>query len=278
MHGVCLHPGRAVIELKVRVYNRTPFVQTFLWWANVATRVHEGYQSFFPPDVHYVADHARRSMSAYPLAKGFYYGVDYGERGRTGIPSRRNSSTICSAALPDASRNAAGDNHSRLSPQRSLLLCEHPHAVQLHGHGQRRRFFRRVRLRRTGRHRPRRQPPHLTRQEAMDLGQSRIRLRLGSQSDRKGCERRIPSLHRNHELAYTPTTSPISVFSSPARPKRGASSGIPSRRSARHRMPIWMRPYPFASAAIRSQLRNNRSGGHARIPSARIILIAAVEN
>ena len=86
MHGVCLHPGRAIVELKVRAYNRTPHVQTFLWWANVATRVHEAYQSFFPPDVYYVADHARRSMSEYPLAKGFYYGVNYGERGRTGIP------------------------------------------------------------------------------------------------------------------------------------------------------------------------------------------------
>ena len=86
MHGVCLHPGRAYLELKVRAYNRTPLVQTFLWWANVATRVHEGYQSFFPPDVYYVADHARRSMSEYPLAKSFYYGVNYGERGRKGIP------------------------------------------------------------------------------------------------------------------------------------------------------------------------------------------------
>ena len=70
MHGVCLHPGKAYVELKVRAYNRTPFVQTFLWWANVATRVHEAYQSFFPPDVYYVADHARRSMSEYPLAQG----------------------------------------------------------------------------------------------------------------------------------------------------------------------------------------------------------------
>ncbi len=86
MHGVCLHPGRAFLEIKVRAYNRTPFRQTFLWWANVATRVHEGYQSFFPPDVYYVADHARRSMSEYPAAKGIYYGVNYGERGRTGIP------------------------------------------------------------------------------------------------------------------------------------------------------------------------------------------------
>jgi tetratricopeptide (TPR) repeat protein len=86
MHGVCLHPGKAYVELKVRAYNRTPLTQTFLWWANVATRVHEAYQSFFPPDVYYVADHARRSMSEYPLAKGFYYGVNYGERGRKGIP------------------------------------------------------------------------------------------------------------------------------------------------------------------------------------------------
>ncbi|MGH7993050.1 MAG: DUF5107 domain-containing protein, partial [Limisphaerales bacterium] len=86
MHGVCLHPNKAYLELKVRVYNRTPFVQSFLWWANVATRVHEAYQSFFPPDVYYVADHARRSMSEYPLAKGSYYGVNYGERGRKGIP------------------------------------------------------------------------------------------------------------------------------------------------------------------------------------------------
>ena len=87
MHGICLHPGKAYLELKVRAYNRTPFTQTFLWWANVATRVHEAYQSFFPPDVYYVADHAKRAMSEYPLAKEHYYGVNYGERGRKGIPA-----------------------------------------------------------------------------------------------------------------------------------------------------------------------------------------------
>ena len=86
MHGVCLYPDKAYLELKVRAHNRTPFVQTFLWWANVATRVHEAYQSFFPPDVTYVADHARRSMSKYPLAQGHYYGVNYDARGRRGIP------------------------------------------------------------------------------------------------------------------------------------------------------------------------------------------------
>ncbi len=86
MHGVCIHPDRSVVEVKVRAYNRTALTQTFLWWANVATKVHEGYQSFFPPDVDYVADHARRSMSAYPVCEGHYYGVDYAKRALHGVP------------------------------------------------------------------------------------------------------------------------------------------------------------------------------------------------
>ncbi len=82
MHGVCLHPGKSYIELKARLFNRTPFRQTFLWWANVATRVHEQYQSFFPGDVSHVADHAKRAMSTYPLCDGHYYGVDYATRAK----------------------------------------------------------------------------------------------------------------------------------------------------------------------------------------------------
>ena len=55
MHGVRLRPGDARMELLVRLYNRTPLAQTFLWWANAAVEVHEDYQSFFPPDVQSVA-------------------------------------------------------------------------------------------------------------------------------------------------------------------------------------------------------------------------------
>lgn len=87
MHGICLYPGRAVIELKVRLYNRTPFTQTFLWWANAATRVHQNYQSFFSTDVRFVADHAKRAVTSFPLSYGRYYGVDYGERARSGVPA-----------------------------------------------------------------------------------------------------------------------------------------------------------------------------------------------
>jgi tetratricopeptide (TPR) repeat protein len=77
MVGICLRPGKALIEAKVRLYNRTPFVQTFLWWANVGVHAHQQYQAFFPPDVHFVADHARRAVTSYPIARDFYYGVDY---------------------------------------------------------------------------------------------------------------------------------------------------------------------------------------------------------
>lgn len=77
MAGFTLYPDKAYLEVKVKLYNRTPLPQTFLWWANPAVRVNEHYQSVFPPDVHAVFDHGRRDVSAFPIAKGTYYKVDY---------------------------------------------------------------------------------------------------------------------------------------------------------------------------------------------------------
>ncbi|MEY9951635.1 DUF5107 domain-containing protein [Leifsonia sp. EB34] len=80
MHGIRLRPGSAVLEARVRLFNRTDTTQTFLWWANVAVRVHDDYQSFFPTDVHVVADHAKRAATAFPRADRPYYGIDYAAR------------------------------------------------------------------------------------------------------------------------------------------------------------------------------------------------------
>jgi tetratricopeptide (TPR) repeat protein len=99
MHGLCLHPGKAYLELRVRLYNRTTDTQTFLWWANVATRVHEKYQSFFPKDVRFVADHAKRAVTEFPLSQGVYYGVDYGKRARSGVPAEEKPTHF----VPDGS-------------------------------------------------------------------------------------------------------------------------------------------------------------------------------
>ncbi len=86
MHGVRLGPGKAYLELAVRLHNRTELTQTFLWWANVATEVHGDYQSFFPEDVHFIADHAKRATSVFPGCEGRYYGVDYAGRAKNGVP------------------------------------------------------------------------------------------------------------------------------------------------------------------------------------------------
>lgn len=77
MAGFTLYPGKAYLEIKGKLYNRTPFAQTFLWWANPAVKVNDDYQSVFPPDVHAVYDHGRRDVSSFPIATGTYYKVDY---------------------------------------------------------------------------------------------------------------------------------------------------------------------------------------------------------
>jgi tetratricopeptide (TPR) repeat protein len=130
MVGICLRPGKAFVEARVRLFNRTPFVQTFLWWANVAVHVHDQYQAFFPPDVSYVADHAKRAMSSYPIARGFYYGVDY--TGGVDISWYRNIPVPTSYMVPESRydffggydhRRAAGMVHvanHHISPGKKL--------------------------------------------------------------------------------------------------------------------------------------------------------------
>ncbi|MBN1132019.1 MAG: DUF5107 domain-containing protein [Bacteroidales bacterium] len=77
MHGFRIRPKEAIIEIEVKIYNRTPVPQTFLWWANPAVAVNDHYHSVFPPDVHAVFDHGKRDVSSFPIAKGVYYKQDY---------------------------------------------------------------------------------------------------------------------------------------------------------------------------------------------------------
>lgn len=112
-HGIRLRPGSSVVELVVRLHNRTKDRQTFLWWANVAARVHDGYQSFFPEDVRYVADHARRALTAFPQADRPYYGVDYpalaaAEPGADRIDWYRNIPVPTSYMIVDSAQDFFG--------------------------------------------------------------------------------------------------------------------------------------------------------------------------
>ena len=96
MHGIRLSAASTLLELMVRLFNRSDLTQTFLWWANVAAQVHADYQSFFPADVHTVADHAKRAVSTFPTASGPYYGVEY--------PARHDLDS-----RPDSPRRVPGD-------------------------------------------------------------------------------------------------------------------------------------------------------------------------
>jgi len=77
--GFTLYPGKAYLEIHAQLYNRTPFPQTFLWWANPAVSVNDHTQSVFPPDVTAVFDHGKRDVSRFPIATGIYYKMDYAE-------------------------------------------------------------------------------------------------------------------------------------------------------------------------------------------------------
>jgi hypothetical protein len=80
MHGIRLRPDSSRIEVRVRLTNRSELRQSFLWWANAAVRVGENYQAFFPTDVDFVADHARRAITTFPASDRPYYGIDYPAR------------------------------------------------------------------------------------------------------------------------------------------------------------------------------------------------------
>lgn len=74
---ISLYPDSSYIEIKAQLYNRTDTDQTFLWWANPAVAVNDHTRSIFPPDVTAVMDHGKRAVSAFPIATGTYYKVDY---------------------------------------------------------------------------------------------------------------------------------------------------------------------------------------------------------
>lgn len=75
--GLTLHPGQAILEIEIRLFNPTALPQSFHLWTNPAVHVNDQYQSVFPPDVQAVYDHGKRDVSAFPIARGHYYKVDY---------------------------------------------------------------------------------------------------------------------------------------------------------------------------------------------------------
>ncbi len=73
MAGISVPSGRSYVKAKVQVYNRTPYPQPIMWWANLAVEINKDYRVVFPPDVEWVNDHDRRAILQWPMAKGVYH-------------------------------------------------------------------------------------------------------------------------------------------------------------------------------------------------------------
>ncbi len=75
--GYTIFPHSSLVEMTIRPQNRTPVVNSFLFWANPSVHVDTTYQVIFPPSVQYVTQHAKREMTTWPVADRRYNRYDY---------------------------------------------------------------------------------------------------------------------------------------------------------------------------------------------------------
>ena len=92
--GYTLRPGKSYLEASLRVLNRTPVVNSFLCFANVAVHTNENYQVIFPPSTQHVTYHAKRQFATWPIATGRYAGADF--RGGVDVSWYKNHIASCS--------------------------------------------------------------------------------------------------------------------------------------------------------------------------------------
>jgi tetratricopeptide (TPR) repeat protein len=75
--GYTIFPNSSLVEMSIRPMNRTPVVNSFLFWANPSVHVDTTYQVIFPPSVQYVTQHAKREMTTWPISNRRYNRFDY---------------------------------------------------------------------------------------------------------------------------------------------------------------------------------------------------------
>lgn len=64
--ALTMYPGKSYIEAKFIMQNRTPLMQTFLYWANVSVHANNDYQVQFPPQTVYGTSHSKTQYTNWP--------------------------------------------------------------------------------------------------------------------------------------------------------------------------------------------------------------------
>ena len=67
--GLTMYPGKSYVEATFQMQNRTPMMQSFLYWANVSVHANKNYQVQFPPETVYGTTHSKTNYSDWPYAK-----------------------------------------------------------------------------------------------------------------------------------------------------------------------------------------------------------------
>jgi tetratricopeptide (TPR) repeat protein len=77
MLGVTVYPGKSYFEVTFRPYNRTPFIHSFLYFANTGVHTSEQYQVIFPPSTQFGTYHGKNQFIRWPVSHEVYNRVDY---------------------------------------------------------------------------------------------------------------------------------------------------------------------------------------------------------
>lgn len=67
--GVTVYPNRSWVEARVKIINRTPFVQSILYWANVSVHCNKDYEVIFPPATQFGTDHSKVYFTKWPMGE-----------------------------------------------------------------------------------------------------------------------------------------------------------------------------------------------------------------
>lgn len=64
--GLTMFPGKSYVEATFQIQNRTPVMQSFLYWANVSVHANKDYQVQFPPQTLYGTSHSKTQYTDWP--------------------------------------------------------------------------------------------------------------------------------------------------------------------------------------------------------------------
>ena len=70
--GITVYPNRSWVEARVKIMNRTPFIQSMLYWANVSVHCDENYEVIFPPATQFGTDHSKVSFTHWPYGEAVH--------------------------------------------------------------------------------------------------------------------------------------------------------------------------------------------------------------